>query len=161
MVKFTGKEMEAPFSGNMCVYFEIALFYEVGTSTGHHHSQEKFIAQIDGKTVEIGVPPARLSLQPIFEKEFETKKAPEKFTEIFNNVFGEEMPEKVVVKEWVLLADNDYIVNVKKEKYYLPPLPGSDEPNEENYTMYEIMDKEYNKEEKEKYRTPASFWTGG
>lgn len=162
MVKFTGKEMKAPLSGKKCIYFETAMFYDNGTtSTAHYHTNEKFIVKIDGREVELNVPPARLYLQPTFEKEYVTKKAPAKMKKIFDNIFRDEMPEKVTVKEWALLSNKEYIINIKKETFYLPPSPGSDEPNEENYTMYEITDKEYDREKKREYQTPASRWVGG
>ncbi|VVC04570.1 Uncharacterised protein [Candidatus Bilamarchaeum dharawalense] len=162
MVKFEGKIQMAPFSGKECVYFETAIFYDNGTtSTGHYHTEEKFTAEINGQKTEIKLPPARMYLVPTFEKEFETKNAPEKFKEIFNNIFGNEMPEKVVVKEWALLTDREYVVNVVHESFCLPPLPGEKDPTEAKYTGYEIMDKEYGYEEKQQKRTPASYWTGG
>lgn len=160
-MKFTGKEIKAPLSGKKCVYFETAIFYDNGTSTGHYHTQDRFIVRIDGREIELNAPPARLYLQPTFEKEYDTKKAPARMKEIFDNIFHDEMPEKVIVKEWALLPDKEYIVKIKKESYYLPPVQDSDEPSEHEYTMYEIMDKEYDRVEKEKYETPASHWIGG
>ncbi|MFH1785537.1 MAG: hypothetical protein ABH842_03835 [Candidatus Micrarchaeota archaeon] len=153
--------MEAPFSGKRCVYFETALFIDVGTYTGAYVTSERFFVEINGKNKEIGVPPARLYLGTTFEKEFDPKTAPEKFKRIFNNVFGDDMPEKIIVKEWCLEIEKDYIVNEIEESFYLPP-PGPDmDPVEEKYTGYRIMDKEYSKEDKEKMITPASCWTGG
>ena len=161
-MRFTGKEITAPLSGERCVYFETAMFYDNGTtSTAHFHTEDKFIAQIDGKKIELDVPPARLYLQPTFEKEYDTKKAPAKMKEMFDRVFKDKMPEKVIVREWALLLTKEYIVNSKKESYYLPPAQGSDEPTEHERTTYEIIDKEYDRTEKEKYKTPASHWVGG
>lgn len=163
-VKFGGKELTAPLSGKNCVYFETAIFFEknFSTSTGHYHSEDYFYADIDGKKTEMRVPPARLYLKPTYEKEYRPEKAPPEIRKILENIFSnKEMPEKVMIKEWCLLLDRAYLLKIRSETFYLPPLKGETEPQEDSYTSYEITDAEYSEEEKKKYRTPASYWTGG
>ena len=108
------------------------------------------------------VPPARLYLKPTFEKEYESKNAPKRIKEILKNIFGnDEIPAHVKFCEWCIEHDKQYFLRISSENAYLPPLPGEKEPNEIRYTIYEITDKEYEYEEKIKYKTPASMWTGG
>ncbi len=164
-VKFTGKVTVAPLSGKKCIYFETSIFFVDknwgSTFRDYDCTSDSFNTEIDGQTIEMYVPPARLYLKPIYEKEYNSKTAPAKIKEILKNVFGEEIPEKVLFREWALLSDKEYLLRVVSESYYLPPEPDSNKPTEKFFTAYYVFDKEYSKEEKEKYETPRSMWIGG
>lgn len=161
-VKFTGQGVTSFFGQVKCVYFEHAIFFEKNwsTSTNHYHSNEQFNTKVNGEEIEISIPPARVYMKPTLEQEYDTAKAPAKIKQVLKNVFStREIPKKVLIREWCILPGKEYFMRVISESYYLPPEPGSDSPTDASSTTYEIYDKEYPREEKGKYQTPASSWT--
>jgi hypothetical protein len=161
-VQFTGKIKTSFFGKQRCVYFEYAFFYGANwsSSTGHYHTTENFFVEVEGKKIELGVPPARLYLKPTYEKEFDSKKAPPAIKKMLHNVFTlEPIPEKVLIREWCIMPNKEYFFRITSETYYLPPLKGSTEPQACPSKIYEIADINYSEEEKKKYKTPASYWT--
>ena len=89
-MKLTGEKLFAPFGGQTCVYWENYVIEEGRVS----QSKNPFYAVIDGKKIELGLPPARIFMKPTSENE--------------------------TVKEWCLSPDAVYLVEKVTETASLP-----------------------------------------
>lgn len=165
--KITGERLlDSPIEKNNCYYWEFSIYDGKGTWVSYK-SDTPFFAEIDGKKVELQLPPARLYMKPTYEKTYATmQKESDSSTPLISSelykivasIFDDEIPQKITIKEWYIAPNKSYFINRKKESLYLPSVK-DEEPGERFAIAYEISDKQYSTEEKSNYRTPESSWT--